>query len=419
MNATLRSPGQHRRLAPLNATLLAASLLASWTPLEAQENRALFLDGDGDYMTVPSAAGLQHRSTITIEAWINPVATANQFGSFVNKGDGQTALSQRTYELRWFPDGGVGIWFFLDHIEGTPAAADLGAPVPAGTWTHIAATLDTGAGLATVYTNGVSAGSRTTLNGTPLAGRLLRQTTLPVVLGWTPGHASTYASGQMDEVRIWSVARTAAEIQRDMSCRLLGGEPGLEAYWNFDLGAPVDLTGNGHNGTLAGDAVIAVVPGPDVIHAGCGDCIPRGARATAVVVNGFVVGIDLLDGGCGYETAPTVRIVGGGGEGATATAVIDNGRVVEVVATGAGSGYSESPNVFVESPPYMPSLEIAVSRVLVTLRVRVNHNYVLESSFDCQTWMQVGYHFTADAESLTMEFEVADTGRYFRIQEVP
>ena len=51
--------------------------------------------------------------------------------------------------------------------------------------------------------------------------------------------------------------------------------------------------------------------------------------------------------------------------------------------------------------------------------MRVNHNYVLESSFDLQTWTQVGDQFTADSETVTSEFDVLETGRFFRIREVP
>ncbi len=281
-------------------------------------------------------------------------------------------------------------------------------------------------GVNQLYTNGNAAASTNlTAGGTmPLNGLTVRQTTFPLNLGGQPHisgqqYAGGFADGSMDEIRIWTMARTAQEIQANMSCRLTGDEAGLAAYWNFDTGSPVDLTTSGHDGSLAGGAAIAIVPGTDVIHAGCGECIPRGAQATAVVVNGFVVGIELVDGGCGYETVPTLRIVGGGGDGATATAVISNGAVVAVNVTNAGSGYTSSPRVLIESPPTVPSLEIAVSRVSVTLHVRVNHNYVVQSSFDFQTWTQVGDQFTADAETVTMEFEVLDTGRYFRIQEVP
>jgi hypothetical protein len=41
----------------------------------------------------------------------------------------------------------------------------------------------------------------------------------------------------MDEVRLWSVAKTPAEIQRDMQVVLHGTEPGLIAYYRFGEGS--------------------------------------------------------------------------------------------------------------------------------------------------------------------------------------
>ena len=40
--------------------------------------------------------------------------------------------------------------------------------------------------------------------------------------------------GQMDEVRVWSVARTAQQIREDMFKHLTGSEPRLVGLWNFD-----------------------------------------------------------------------------------------------------------------------------------------------------------------------------------------
>lgn len=38
----------------------------------------------------------------------------------------------------------------------------------------------------------------------------------------------------MDEVRLWSVVRTQAEIIGSMRSKLAGTEPNLVAYWRFD-----------------------------------------------------------------------------------------------------------------------------------------------------------------------------------------
>ena len=60
--------------------------------------------------------------------------------------------------------------------------------------------------------------------------------------------------GDMDEVRIWNVARTETEIREKMFGYLNGSEPGLVGNWQFNEGAGntvYDIAG-GHNGTLHG-----------------------------------------------------------------------------------------------------------------------------------------------------------------------
>ncbi len=70
-------------------------------------------------------------------------------------------------------------------------------------------------------------------------------------------------SGQIDEVRVWNVARTQTQI-RDNMCHTINpaSEPNLVGYWTFDDdptiscgGTPVvpvtcDISSNGNNGTL-------------------------------------------------------------------------------------------------------------------------------------------------------------------------
>jgi hypothetical protein len=150
-----------------------------------------------------------------------------------------------------------------------------------------------------------------------------------------------------------------------------------------------------------------------------GLCIPHAATATATLVNGFLVGIDVIDGGCGYTNAPYVRISGGGGSGAMATATVSNGIVTRITVTDAGFGYTTPPRVQVASPPFMPWLDIAVSKVKVTQHVLLGKHYVLESSPDLNSWSQIGAQFTADEEVFDQEFDVDQTGRFFRIREVP
>jgi hypothetical protein len=58
-----------------------------------------------------------------------------------------------------------------------------------------------------------------------------------------------------------------------------------------------------------------------------------------------VQGVELTNSGFGYTTAPKVNFIGGGGNGAEATAVIGDGIVGIVTVIDGGSGYIIPPNV--------------------------------------------------------------------------
>ena len=147
-------------------------------------------------------------------------------------------------------------------------------------------------------------------------------------------------------------------------------------------------------------------------------CPPHKATATATLYNWFLVDATITDGGCGYTTPPAVLVQGGGGSGGAATAVVSNGMVVKINITDAGAGYTSAPKIVIGSPPFVPTLSIAVSKVKVTQNVVLGRSYVLEASHDLVTWTATGPHFTAQEETLVNEFDVDLTGRYFRIRQV-
>ena len=107
----------------------------------------------------------------------------DQYGSFINKSDGLTATSQRTYEWRWLPGNTLTLSFFLVHVDGLSDAAELVVPVMSNQWTHVATAFSGSAGSLQIYTNGVLAAWDNGSNAAPIQGRSLRQTTLPVVFG--------------------------------------------------------------------------------------------------------------------------------------------------------------------------------------------------------------------------------------------
>jgi hypothetical protein len=96
-----------------------------------------------------------------------------------------------------------------------------------------------------------------------------------------------------------------------------------------------------------------------------------------------------------------------------------NGTVTAITIINSGSGYTSAPSIQIASPPFAPSLDIEVSKVLVRLKVVLGRKYQLEASTDLKTWTSTGPAFVAQAEELAQEFDVNQVGRYFRINQVP
>jgi hypothetical protein len=119
-------------------------------------------------------------------------------------------------------------------------------------WHHIAYTFDLMNSV--LYVDGVSVDSEAQPTDT--------HTPTSAWLGSIDGSANLY-KGEMDEVRVWSVARTAAQVQADMHHRPAASEAGLVAYWTFDDTAPggrsADDSGLGNDVTL-GDGVPDYMP---------------------------------------------------------------------------------------------------------------------------------------------------------------
>jgi|JI10StandDraft_1071094.scaffolds.fasta_scaffold06632_4 hypothetical protein len=97
------------------------------------------------------------------------------------------------------------------------------------TWYHLAATYD--GTVLRAYKNGVLTASVTTTGGLAnVAGSLM--------IGRHPTQLHFW-EGAIDEARVWTVARTCAEINQNMNTELTGNEAGLKAYYKFNEGIPM------------------------------------------------------------------------------------------------------------------------------------------------------------------------------------
>ena len=117
-----------------------------------------------------------------------------------------------------------------------PSNGDLGQ------WHHLAGIYDSTNNRVQLYVDGILRAQQATQ-------RPLSTNGLPVRIGRA---GSDYLNGQVDELRLWRTARTAAQIQSNMGRSLVGNESGLLAYWRFNETSGLTATDATGNSSAAG-----------------------------------------------------------------------------------------------------------------------------------------------------------------------
>ncbi|MBI1930561.1 carboxypeptidase regulatory-like domain-containing protein [Candidatus Poribacteria bacterium] len=182
------------------------------------------------------------------------------------KGDKRTpSISNRSYTL-WCTNSGY-IHFSLSPA-GQPSI-ELNSPsgwIQLNRWYHVAGAVDGERGVMRLFINGVEVLHQSVARG-------IYRSSLPLRIGSSHeeerSEHGTFA-GQIDEVRVWQIARTEAEIRATMYTSLSGKEPGLVGCWNFEGQGEkaIDVTGNGHDGQFIGNAKRIVGELPPVFLSG-------------------------------------------------------------------------------------------------------------------------------------------------------
>ena len=220
------------------------------------EDKALSLDGNGSCLEIVDSEIINNISEqVTISAWIKPTDFPNTYTPVFFKGDKRIPdISHRQFTLWVFEEGKI----LFNVSPGGHTQKFIWSPqntIEKNKWYHVAATIDAKKDIMKLYLNGYEVGRNDFKQATHL-----RKTTLPLRIGssheeerWD--HASFV--GQIDEVRVWKIARTEQQIRVDMNIQLKGDENGLIGYWKFDEetdGRISDTSSFNHHGKLIGDA---------------------------------------------------------------------------------------------------------------------------------------------------------------------
>lgn len=270
-----------------SSILKLVGCLAFCLPSIMFSQNSLNFDGGDDYVQT-TFGGVIGSTDRTFEAWIflDSSATGNQaildYG--VNAAGSRNTFSVGGNKQLSFVSGGTN--------------ANLSSPsfvIPLETWTHVAFVLDAGTGY--MYVNGiqVATGSLISVN-TPGTGTNLR------IGQRVPGGNISFV-GSIDEVRVWNVARTAAELMADMNTEYCTPPADLMAYYKFNQGVAggtntglttlPDDSGFGNAGTLTNFALTGATSN----------------WATGVTLNAGAVAVVLNETACDDFTSPSGKFL--------------------------------------------------------------------------------------------------------------
>jgi glutamine amidotransferase-like uncharacterized protein/PKD repeat protein len=211
---------------------------------------ALLFDGVSSYALCDAAPTIDFSEAITVEAWIYPVgwgkAGTYGYGRVVDKtsialylnGEGSTFNPHSLLFALRTESGPLS-------VSSTPDSS-----IVLERWQHVAATYDSVNGEVHLYVDGQE--QVLTQTSQP-AGPIADNAETDLMIGNSP--TGYTFDGTIDELRLWSVARSEDEIQAFMESYLQGSEEGLVAYWTMNEGngpAIRDGTANGNDASLNG-----------------------------------------------------------------------------------------------------------------------------------------------------------------------
>lgn len=197
-------------------------------PVQAASDYAPFLNGNGYYMdTTYNGSGttgvIPTSGDFTVEFWAICPKVSNTYREIISQGTPVNAFYIGTD--------------LANNIRLGDSWSSTGIPYPVGGWHHFA--LVKSSTNTIFYLDGTNRLSRASAISNP--------SNTAMRLGRQYANGAEYWIGGIDEVRIWSVARSAEEIFWNKSRQLTGSESGLRNYWQFNANNSSTSMSRGYN----------------------------------------------------------------------------------------------------------------------------------------------------------------------------
>jgi hypothetical protein len=195
---------------------LGIALLAGLTAAAGAQPFSFYLIAPGptqNYVTIPHSTALNPTDAFTFEAWVNLVDS--------RPASGCSSIAGKNYLQAWW----VGICgtSLRSYLKGAGSSL-TGGQISTTKWTHIAVVFDGAQHMH--YINGEMVASQA-LTGPLTTSTDPMRIASDVAFAFTP-------TGSIDEVRLWSVARTQDQIRTGLMGTINSATTGLQAVWHLD-----------------------------------------------------------------------------------------------------------------------------------------------------------------------------------------
>lgn len=207
-----------------------------------QHGIGLEFDGSGDYAVTPNMRSMFNSESVTLELWFNALGAG-----VILSENGNTSPSSGWYdsqiEILSSGEVRVRVWNFSYISLGT---------VEFGTWNHVAVRYNEANQTLSGFLNGViSPTERVGNRECPWESGYNIYYQLAAGQSTNMG-SGVYFTGQIDEFRVWSIARSDYEISSKMSSTLAVNEFGLAGYWDLNNSSLLSEV-NGYSLSLSGN----------------------------------------------------------------------------------------------------------------------------------------------------------------------